>query len=168
MALQKLTLVALVLTCAFAIRAQAPSSTPSNPSTSAHNLMPVPASVNFRPGRLAINASFRAATRGYSDARLLAGIARASKRLAGRTGLTLNLNPATNEADATLLIQCQGAGQAVPSVAENESYQLEISDKQATLVAPTVVGALRGLETLLQLVDADRDGYYLPGVSIQD
>ena len=168
MALQKLTLLVLVLTCAFAIRAQAPGSTPSNPSTSAHNLMPVPASVNFRPGRLAIKNSFRVATQGFSDARLQAGIARASKRLAGRTGLTFNLNPVTNEADATLLIQCQGAGQAVPSVAENESYQLEISDKQATLVAPTVVGALRGLETLLQLVDADRDGYYLPGVSIQD
>ena len=168
MALQKLCLVALVLTCAIAIRAQAPSSTPSNPSTRAHNLMPVPASLSFQPGRLAINNSFRVATRGFSDARLQAGIARALKRLAGRTGLTLNLNPATNEAEAALLIQCQGAGQAVPSVAENESYQLEISDKQATLVAPTVVGALRGLETLLQLVDADRDGYYLPGVSIQD
>lgn len=51
---------------------------------------------------------------------------------------------------------------------ENESYQVEISDKQATLLAPTVVGALRGLETLLQLIDADRDGYYLPGVRIQD
>ena len=168
MPLQKLSLVVLVLTCAFAICAQAPSSTPSTPSTRVHNLMPVPASVNFRPGRLPINPSFRVATQGFSDARLQAGIFRASKRLAGRTGLTLNLNPATNETDATLLIQCQGAGQAVPSVAENESYQLEISDKQATLVAPTVVGALRGLETLLQLVDADRDGYYLPGVTIQD
>ena len=168
MALKKLSLVALVLACAFAIRGQEPSSAPSNPSTRAHNLMPVPASVNFRPGRLAINNSFRVATRGFSDARLQAGIFRALKRLAGRSVLTLNLNPATNEADAALLIQCQGPGQAVPSVAENESYQLEISDKQATLVAPTVVGALRGMETLLQLVEADRDGYYLPGVSIQD
>src|ERR1700738_1934054 len=117
MALQKLSLVALLLTCAVAIRAQVPSSTPSNPSTRAHNLMPGPASLNFRPGRLAINNSFRVATQGFSDARLQAGIARALKRLAGRTGLTLNLNSATNEAEAPLLIQCQGAGQAVPSVA---------------------------------------------------
>ncbi len=171
MTLQKLSLVALMVACAFAIRAQTPSATPSNPSTPtarAHDLMPVPASLSFRPGRLAINPSFRVATGGFSDARLQAGILRALKRLAGRTGLTFNLNPATSEMDATLLIQCQGPGQTVPSVAENESYQLEISDKQATLVAPTVVGALRGLETLLQLIDADRDGYYLPGVSIQD
>jgi len=160
-----------MVTCAFAIRAQTPSSIPSNPSTPtarAHDLMPVPASLSFGPGRLPINPSFRVATGGFSDARLQAGILRALKRLAGRTGLTFNLNPATSEMDATLLIQCQGPGQTVPSVAENESYQLEISDKQATLVAPTVVGALRGLETLLQLIDADRDGYYLPGVSIQD
>src|SRR5216684_1077221 len=114
MSLQKLSLVALMLACAFAIRAQTLCSTPSNPSTRAHDLMPVPASVNFRPGRLAINPSFRVATRGFSDARLQAGITRTLKRLAGRTGLTLNLNPATNEADAALLIQCQGAGQAVP------------------------------------------------------
>src|SRR6266446_3636228 len=113
MALQKLCLVALVLTCAIAIRAQAPSSTPSTQPTRAHNLMPVPASLSFHPGRLAINNSFRVATRGFSDARLQAGIARALKRLAGRMGLTLNLNPATNEAEAALLIECQGAGQAV-------------------------------------------------------
>src|SRR6266576_4634582 len=171
MALQKFSLVALMVACAFAIRAQTPSSIPLNPSTPtarAHDLMPVPASLSFGPGRLPINPSFRVSTGGFSDARLQAGILRALKRLAGRTGLTFNLNPATSEMDATLMIQCQEAGQAVPSVAENESYQLEISDKQATLVAPTVVGALRGLETLLQLIDADRDGYYLPGVSIQD
>src|SRR5438552_12994543 len=168
MAVQKLGLVALLLDCAIVNPPQTPGPTPSNPSISAHNLMPVPASVNLGPGRLAIKNNFTVATRGFSDARLQSGIARALKRLAGRTGLTLSPNPAISEAEATLLIQCQGAGQVVPSVAENESYQLEISDKQATLVAPTVVGALRGLETMLQLVDADREGYYLPGVSIQD
>jgi hexosaminidase len=30
------------------------------------------------------------------------------------------------------------------------------------------VGALRGLETLLQLLDADRNGYFFPGVQIED
>ena len=35
-------------------------------------------------------------------------------------------------------------------------------------MAPTVVGALRGLETFLQLLQGDRDGFYLPGIRIQD
>jgi hexosaminidase len=166
MDLKKLAVPALLLTCAIAISGQETNSTA--PLTRSHNLMPVPASVNFQPGRLAIDNRFRVTTRGFSDARLQAGILRALKRLAGRTGLTLNLIPATTEGDATLIVQCQGPGQAIPSVNENESYQLEISDKQANLMAPTVIGALRALETLLQLVDADRNGYYLPSVRIQD
>ncbi len=163
---RKLGLPALLLTCALAISAQETNSTA--PSTRANNLMPVPASVEFRSGRLPIDNKFRMATRGFSDARLEAGISRALKRLAGRTGLTLNLSPTLIETEATLIVRCQGAGQPIPSVKEDESYQIEISDKQAALMAPTVVGVLRGLETLLQLVDADRDGYFLPGIRIQD
>jgi N-acetyl-beta-hexosaminidase len=73
-----------------------------------------------------------------------------------------------DEATATLVVQCERAGDPVPSLGENESYRLEITDKQARLEAPTIVGALRGLETVLQLLQGDRDGYYLPGISIQD
>jgi len=36
------------------------------------------------------------------------------------------------------------------------------------LRARTVVGALRGLETLLQLVESDKDGFFLPAVRITD
>ncbi len=165
MAFKKLCLPLLSLTFVLTTTGQ---ETTSTPGTRAHNLLPVPASVNFRPARLAIDNKFRVATRGFSDARLQAGVSRALRRLAARTVLTLDLSPTTTEAGAALVIHCQAAGQTIPSVNENESYQLEISDKQATLTAATVVGVLRGLETLLQLVDGDRNGYYLPGVRIQD
>jgi hexosaminidase len=132
------------------------------------NLMPVPASIQTRPGRLAITGTFSVATKDYSDDRLRAGIARMLKRLAGRTVITLPLELIADESAATLVVQCKAAGDTVPSVSENESYSLEITDKQARLVAPTVVGALRGLETFLQLLQGDRDGYYLPGIKIQD
>jgi hexosaminidase len=58
--------------------------------------------------------------------------------------------------------------QNIPAVSENESYRIDITSRQAVLNAPTVVGVIRGLETLLQLLDSDRDGYFLPGVQIQD
>jgi hexosaminidase len=89
-------------------------------------------------------------------------------RLAGRTVLGLSYDRATDENTAALVIQVDKAGETIPSVRENESYRLEINEKQARLIAPTVVGALRGLETLLQLLQADRDGYYLRAVAIQD
>src|SRR5258708_5753969 len=132
------------------------------------NLMPVPASVRPQTGRLSINGSFKVAVKDYADDRLRAGIARMLTRLAGRTVLTLPADLAADESTATLVVQCERAGDTVPSLSENESYSLDVNDKQARLVAPTVVGALRGLETFLQLLQGDREGYYLPGIKIQD
>jgi hexosaminidase len=132
------------------------------------NLMPVPSSVQTQTGRLPITGNFSVAVKNYADDRLRAGIARMRARLSGRTVLTLPVDLATDESTATLVVQCERAGDRIPSLSENESYSLEVTDKQARLVAPTVVGALRGLETFLQLLQADRDGYYLPAIKIQD
>jgi len=152
--------ITLVLICAVVAKAQeAPKL----------NLMPVPASVKFQPQeRLAVDANFRVATRGHSDARLQAGIFRFVRRLEGRTVLTLAPGLAPDDQTTPLIINCQGPGKDIPSVSENESYRIDITRRQAMLTAPTVVGALRGLETLLQLLDADRNGYFFPGVQIDD
>ena len=133
-----------------------------------HNLMPVPASVQFHPERLAIDGSFKVAIRGHSDARLQSGIARFIRRLEGRTVLSLPPGLAPEDQTTPLIVQCDGPGKDTPALGENESYRIDITSRQALLSAPTVVGALRGLETLLQLIDSDLRGYYLPGVQIQD
>src|SRR5258705_3330694 len=132
------------------------------------SLMPIPASVRMQPGRLPITTNCNVAVKNYADDRLRAAVSRMLTRLAGRTVLTLPAELVTDENTATLVVQCERAGDTIPSLTENESYTLEITDKQARLVAPTVVGALRGLETVLQLLQSDRDGYYLPGIRIQD
>jgi hexosaminidase len=133
-----------------------------------HNLLPVPAALKFQTGRLPITEQFTIALRGHRDARLQSGIERMSQRLGARTGFTFARGLSNAAATATLVIACQGAGLAVPAVNEDESYTLEVANAQATLAAPTVVGALRGLETFLQLLSGDKDGYFLPAVSIQD
>ena len=151
-----------VVICAVAVRAQEPSPTPIL------NLMPVPASVQFQKERLAVDSNFKVATRGHSDARLQAGIWRFVKRLEGRTVLTMSPVLGLDDQSTPLIIHTQGPGQNIPNLRENESYRIDITRRQAILSAPTVVGALRGLETLLQLLDADRDGYFFPGVQIDD
>ena len=133
-----------------------------------HNLMPVPASVKFHPDRLGIDSNFKVATRGHSDARLQGGIFRFMKRLEGRTVLTMAPGLALDDQMTHLIVHAQGPGKNIPSVSEDESYRIDITSRQALLSAPTVVGALRGLETLLQLLDADRNGYFFPGVQIDD
>ena len=163
----KLLLIATyILGLVFPLRAQ--RTTPEMIAPVQLNLMPVPASVRTQTGRLPITSSFNVAVKNYTDERLRAGIARMLRRLQGRTVLTFPSELATDESTATLVIQCERAGEIIPSLNENESYSLEVTDKQARLSAPTVVGALRGLETFLQLLQGDRDGYYLPGINIQD
>src|SRR5829696_8870054 len=152
----------IILICAVTAAAQEPTPTPK------HNLMPVPASVKFHNERLLVDDSFKVATRGHSDPRLLAGISRFMKRIEGRTVLTLAPGLALDDQATQLIIHCEGPGKNIPAVSENESYRIDITDRQALLSAPTVVGALRGLETLLQLLDADRTAYFFPAVQIED
>src|SRR6266478_5260742 len=166
----KHTILVLMLTCAFNLPGELQAQPAASEMIAAGQLalMPVPASVQMQAGRFPITSSFKVMVKSYADDRLRAGIGRMLTRLAGRTVLTLPADLATDEGVAILVVQCERAGEIIPSLNENESYSLEVNDKQARLVAPTVVGALRGLETFLQLLQGDRDGYYLPAINIQD
>jgi hexosaminidase len=139
-------------------------------AAAAHSLMPVPASVNIMRGRMKVEPSFTAAIQGHSDERLLAGLARALRRLESRTGFEFQRGLASVPGAANLVVQCQGAGRgaAVASLEEDESYTLEVSERQVVINAPTVVGALRGLETFLQLLSGDAGGYFIPEARIRD
>ncbi|HEV7395182.1 MAG TPA: family 20 glycosylhydrolase, partial [Pyrinomonadaceae bacterium] len=159
-------LLIFLLPNAALVSAQQPA--PSVAAASKLNLMPEPASVQLQTGRLPLTNTFTVVTKGNVDDRLRAGINRMLRRLAGRTVLSLPVEPGVDENTATLVVQCDRAANEFPSLSEDESYNLQITDKQARLVAPTGVGALRGLETFLQLLQADRSGYYFPAVTIQD
>ena len=161
--LRKLLLTGFVLSCSVI--------TPAMPPT--HNLMPAPAALQFSAGRLMLNPGFTVAFRGHDDARLRAGLTRALRRAEERTGLTFARTPAGEfavaaDAAATLVIECTGAGAAVPVLGEDESYTLAVTGTQAVLRAPTGIGALHGLETLLQLLQSDQAGWFVPAVSVQD
>jgi len=82
------------------------------------------------------------------------------------TGLVREIGGAVDP--ATLRIDVANAGGRVQGIDENESYHLEVTSQNATLRATTVVGALRGLETVLQLVTSDSISFYLPEVTIDD
>ena len=157
--------IALLLLGALSVSAQQPATAEV---TLQHRLMPVPATVRFQAGRLNIDSSFRTMVDGYSDARLQAGLQRVTLRLERRIGMEFPHTPPSDSQTAGLLIRCVGPGKPVPSVDEDESYSLDVSDSRAVLKAQTVVGVLRGLETFLQLLEGDGKGYFIPAVSIQD
>ena len=135
--------------------------------TARRNLMPVPANLAWKSGRLNVTKNFTVAVKGQTDERLKSYIFRVTRRLEGRTVLEISRD-LSSDANATLLIETNSTGNAIPQLGDDESYNLEITNSQAKLTAPTTVGAMRGLETFLQLLEGDKDGFYFPAVSIKD
>jgi hexosaminidase len=131
------------------------------------NLMPMPATMRLGSGRVSIDAHTTVAMAGAADDRLRAAVERTIVRLQGRTGFVLSRDLSADPSTATLIVKCDTPGWAMPALGEDESYTI-VADRQVTLAAHTVAGAMRGLETFLQLLSGDRDGFFIPAVNIDD
>ncbi|HSR90248.1 MAG TPA: family 20 glycosylhydrolase [Gemmatimonadales bacterium] len=130
------------------------------------NLMPVPAHLEIGTGQLVVDSGFQVGISGYSDARLEAAVERTLVRLERRLGIGITRVKPKGPPDLT--VEVQGPGQKVQTPEEDESYTLTVTPQGAILKAPTVVGALRGFETIIQLLAQQSSGFYLPAVSIAD
>jgi hexosaminidase len=133
------------------------------------NLMPLPRSVELGQGALALNSGFHAGFTGNHDARLDAALDRFLARLDYRCGGIRRMqHDAAAGAPNLLTLQVAGPGQAVQGVDEDESYKLSVNSQNATLTAATDVGAMRGMETFLQLVSMKEGACRVPAVTIDD
>ncbi len=138
-------------------------------------LMPMPAKVQRADGALTVTPAkgFSAFTFRYTgthDARLEAAAARMLARLdracGGDVRRSVYRNP--TPANAALEISVAGPGEAVQGIDEDESYSLTVTPQNAKLTAQTDVGAMRGMETLLQLASNAGDACVLPAITIED
>lgn len=155
----RLHLSALILLLAVSVSAQ----------PAANTLMPLPSSVESKSGTLRIEPAFSYALQGNSGQRLSQAAVRLVSRLETRTGVMLAKAPAPAGQPATLTVNVATAtSDAVPQPDVDEGYTLSIDEHQISLSAKTDIGALRGMETLLQLAQPDGDHYAFPAVRIQD
>lgn len=131
-----------------------------------NRLMPQPAEVSAGSGALALNSTFAVETPGISDARLTDAIARAVRRIEMTAGLRhagKGVTPTTK-----LIVKVDRPGDAVQSIDEDETYSVAVTSSGAEIGAATDVGAMHGLETLVQLVQPAANGYIIPAVDIHD
>ncbi|MDR3714120.1 MAG: family 20 glycosylhydrolase [Puia sp.] len=137
---------------------------------STYNLMPVPRELKSHGGRCAIDERFRISVSGNPDPRLYAEASRFVRRMGEKTGIFLDKQGYVTADDrnpaATVAITVKRPGKL--ELNENESYSIEINDRQALVIAETDLGAIHALETLMQLVSNDEQGYYFPGLTIHD
>jgi hexosaminidase len=124
--------------------------------------MPMPAVFSPRAGALKIDSSFAIQSRGYSDARLERAVARLTARISRQTGIEIR------RGKTVLWIECAARGAEYPSLGDDESYRMDVSAESAKITAPTVTGALRGMETFAQSIDRTADGFEARAVHIED
>jgi hexosaminidase len=130
--------------------------------------MPVPAELAFHDGSLPIDSSFTVALSGSSDPRLDRAAARLIERLSKQTGIRFLAGVGGIPADAALEIHVEGSAGAILQVVEDESYELVVTRDKARLTAATPYGALRGIETFLQLVETDGGEAVVRSATIRD
>ena len=133
------------------------------------DLMPVPRSVKTTGESFRIKKSFTIAVTGNPGDRVYREATRSLRRFDNRMGFFFKqgiIGVGDNLKSAGLLIEVKRPAEI--KLYEDESYQIFSGKQQVRIVANTDLGAIRGLETLQQLISVDDDGYYFPGVEISD
>jgi hexosaminidase len=133
-----------------------------------NTLMPEPSSLSVQPGSFQIDASMTVGFTGTHDDLLEQATTRAITQLEDLTGVEFSKDFAGKAGATTFEIKVVQPAEAVQSVDEDESYTLVVRPGYITLNAPNDLGALHGLQTLLQLVQSQPGGYILPAVTISD
>jgi len=154
-------------TCLLIIIMLVPLKSDDDPNTM--NLMPVPKEMKLTGSRFRLDDSFTIGVQGEYGQKLTDYATRVLRRLSGRTGLFFPqhfIRPDSQVSEPTMHIKTRKEGMV--KLGMDESYDLTITPDQILLSAPTDIGAMRGLETFLQLLYADLEGYYFPTVEIHD
>jgi hexosaminidase len=113
---------------------------------------------------MTIGNGFQITISGASDPRLESDAERATMRLSRQTGIPF-IGP---KGSVVLRVECASAGPNMPTLGEDESYTLDVASEGAIVKAPTVAGAMHGIETFLQLVEPGPGGFSAPSVHIED
>jgi hexosaminidase len=132
-------------------------------------LMPWPSNLKTQPGgELIIQTSFSVGLHN-SDPRLRKAAEIFLNDLRRHTGsLPLDFTITDQPGQAQLRIDSQHASKEVQELGEDESYKLAVTSSGAELSAPTTLGAMRGLQTFLQLIEITSQGFAVPAIVIED
>jgi len=138
------------------------------PSMRRTGVLPLPRHTSIQEGGFAVDGKFRLSLLGYQDPRLFRCADRFLRRLEQKIGIPLAPEPISDPGEAAFEIHCSAPANPIQGIGDDESYRLEVTSLRAHLSAPTPLGVIRGLETVLQLVELDGQSFFLPLVTIED
>ena len=126
------------------------------------NLVPWPVSIEPRGGGLRLGPDMTVTFAGFREGRL--------DRAVERYRLAVARRKPESESGSPVPLRIDVSGGEVPGRggSPDESYHLSVTAAGISLRSVSPVGALHGLETLLQLTESDRGGLAVPAVEIDD
>lgn len=161
-----MTKALLLITCLLA-SALANSSVGANADTEQLSLMPYPQHVEQHSGQFIIGDSLSFFSDAKNNVVIKKQLQTLSQRIKKQTGQSVRLKK-TSAAKAQLVIHIEDNKPLSNHINDwNESYNLKISAERIELTANQLVGAQRGLETLLQLIGTNPQ-IALPLVTVND
>jgi len=131
-----------------------------------YNLMPWPKAIEENPAKFIINSDVTISINPDNNGRVRNAGINFLRRLSTRTAVFLDKGFPLKNKKGNIHIVFDTV--SILGVENDESYSLAVNDTSINIKAKTDVGAIRGLETLLQLTHNDETNYFFPGVSIND
>ncbi|NMM50136.1 beta-N-acetylhexosaminidase [Marinigracilibium pacificum] len=129
-----------------------------------HLVLPLPSQVVAGSGEFSITEQLTPKIEGSE--RLTLALDRFYDALSAKTGVFYNYRKWWEADDFQLIIKTEE--EAPLNLGADESYKLEITTSRIEISAKTDVGAMYALQTLLQLVKSNEEGYYFPALTIDD
>ncbi|CAM1355297.1 beta-N-acetylhexosaminidase [Tenacibaculum halocynthiae] len=137
-----------------------------NKLSETYNLMPWPKEIKENNNKVYINEDFTVSINN-KEGRVHGAAIKFIRRLTNRTGVFVKEGfPFLNKKNATIKITFNKVADIQLNV--DESYEVLVTGKQVEILAKTDVGAIRGLETVLQLIRYNENSFYVGGVTIKD
>ncbi len=132
------------------------------------NLMPLPKKIELYDGKFIIDKDFVVSIQDNSNKRIEKAVTRFVRKLSNETGVFFKHGFPVKQKDHISPFKIAYEREGRLKLFEDESYILNVSSKNIELSAPTDIGILRGLETLLQLIRSNAEHFYVPSVNIID
>ena len=130
------------------------------------SVIPLPATAVKGTGSLLVDHGLQVVFEGYTEPRLDRARMRFLDILSRETGIPEVPVPPLKKVQ--FVIKTVGPSAPVQRLGEDESYHLEITASGALLTAPNPLGVLHGLQTFLQLVHSNPEGFAVAAVTIDD
>lgn len=131
------------------------------------NLMPWPKEIKENSEKFVITSTFSISINSNDKGKVQYAATKFLRRLSGRTGIFIDKGfPLKKDNSSSVQITFDSISDV--KLGADESYNLTIHNNKITIQSKTDIGAIRALETLLQLATINTTQSYFPGYSISD